>query len=72
MERNIRDVTLQQRNRLRFDYLSQEWLGKVPYTVLARTLDFITKQYRVMLGAQGAIFVAARSKPVPNPLEPCT
>lgn len=69
MQRNIRDVTLQQRNRLRFDYLSQEWLGKVPYTVLARALDFVTKQYRAMLGAQGA--VAAKSKPVPTPLEPC-
>ena len=64
MERSIKEVVKEEKNRLRFEYVGQKWLGSVPYNVFFRALKLVTKQYRLMLGAVKSID--------PEPLKPCT
>ena len=43
MERSIKEVVKEEKNRLRFEYVGQKWLGSAPYNVSFRALKLVTK-----------------------------
>ena len=67
MERSVKEAVKEEKNRLRFEYIGQKWLGSAPYNVSSKALKLVTKQYRTMLGA-----VESRSRPTAEVLKPCT
>ena len=64
IERSIKEAVKEEKNRLRFKYVGQKWLGSAPYNVSSRALKLVTKQYQLMLGAVKSTD--------PKPLKPCT
>jgi hypothetical protein len=67
MERSVKEAVKEEKNRLRFEYIGQKWLGSAPYNVSSKALKLVTKQYRTMLGA-----VESRSRRTAEALKPCT
>ena len=63
MERSIKEAIKEEKNRLRFEYVGQKWLGSAPYNVSSKALKLVTNHYRLMLGA-------VKSSD-PEPLKPC-
>jgi len=67
MEASIEEGLKKERNRLKFEFLGQKWLGKAPYNVSAKALTLVTRQHQIMLSA-----IPSRSRPNPPPLQPCS
>jgi hypothetical protein len=50
METNITQARKEQKNKIRFDYISQEWMGSARYNISWRGLEFVNREHRYMLG----------------------
>ena len=66
MKRSINEAITDEKNRLRYEYLGQSWLGSAPYNVSSKALKLVTKQYQVMLGA------VSTTPRLASGLPPCT
>jgi hypothetical protein len=50
METNITQARKEQKNKIRYEYINQAWIGLAPYNISWRGLEFVNREHRHMLG----------------------